>query len=107
MNKLSRALANAPHHLWTLVEHYRDARKRAKIAREEHARIADDGRYHLDGVTPHSVREDSSFHEEKLAALAVADSIVRHVEDHEAAASRPSGERRWSRVSGDLRPSEC
>jgi hypothetical protein len=102
MNKLSRILATAPHHLWTLLDNYRHARKRAKNARAEHARIAAEGRYHLDGVTPHCVREDRSFHEEKHAALALADFLARHAEHYEIS-TRSSR----SSVSAEARPSEC
>lgn len=93
MKKLGNALIHAPRHLWTLVEDYRRARQRARAARVEHARVAAEGRYHLDGVTPHGVREDSALHDERRAALAVADSLVRHVDAHDVS-SRASGESR-------------
>jgi hypothetical protein len=75
-------------------------------ARAVHARVAAEGHYQLDGVTPHSVREDSSLHDERHAAQAVADSLVRHIDAHDAS-SRPSGEKRSSRVSGEARPSQA
>ena len=80
MSKLIR-LPGLPHdRLRLLAENYRRARNRATIVRTEHARIELDGRYHLDGVPPHIVPE---HHDERQAALALADTVVRWLDGHE------------------------
>jgi hypothetical protein len=64
--------------LRVLVENYRTATDRAHVARKKQHRIELDGRYHLDGVPP-PVRDH--HHDEHRAALELADSIMRWVDD--------------------------
>jgi hypothetical protein len=73
-----------PHdRLSLLADNYRRARHRATRVRAERARIELDGRYHLDGFMPRPLSDHASMHEEKQAALALADSIVRWLDGHE------------------------